>query len=68
MREDQMIMQFTPEQIHSLVFQAAGVGSGAVMREAPQVEMPSEEITAGLNMLLNEFDVPPVPGYLRIEG
>lgn len=51
-------MELTVEQIHEIVWQAAGVGSGAVMRRAPDVVMPEADINAGLNMLMEEFGIP----------
>ena len=50
------------DQIREIAFQAAGAGSGAVMREAPTVVMPSEDITEMVNTILVEFGI---EGYNR---
>lgn len=44
----------TERQIAEVVGQAAGLGAGAVMALAPDVEMPSEVISAGVDELLAE--------------
>lgn len=46
------------DALHTLVWEAAGVGSGAVMAEAPQVVMPSEVINEALQRLLIDHDLP----------
>lgn len=45
----------TKEKLRELAYQCAGVGSGAVMREAPHVVMPEAEITAGVEQVLAEL-------------
>lgn len=49
-------MQLSVEDIRGLVYQAAGVGSAAVMQLARDVVMPTEEIEAGLTKLLAEVE------------
>jgi hypothetical protein len=48
-------------RVREIAGQAAGLGAGAVMRQAPTVEMPSEEIAIGLSDLLAEFGVAGYP-------
>lgn len=62
-------MVFNDEQVREIAGQAAGLGAGAVMRLAPDVVMPSEEITAGLEALFAEHGVdvsPPNPDQTRL--
>lgn len=47
------------EWIRELAYQCAGVGSGAVMEDAPDVVMPSEKISKRVDELLLEFGVQP---------
>jgi hypothetical protein len=56
------------EALVGLVFQAAGVGAGAVMRLAPDVVMPEQEISHALRALLAEYgiDLAQVDGYERV--
>lgn len=44
--------------LRELACLAAGMGSGAVMKEAPNVVMPTEEILAGVDRLVGEFQQP----------
>lgn len=48
-------MHVTEKQIETLAYQAAGFGAGAVMVEAPDVVMPTEIITDGVQKLISEF-------------
>jgi hypothetical protein len=50
------------DRVREIAFQAAGAGSGAVMREAPDVVMPDREISEGVIALLAEFGI---EGYAR---
>jgi hypothetical protein len=49
--------------IRELVFLAAGVGSDAVMEEAPDVVMPYTEIRERLHKLLREYGIWPEESY-----
>jgi hypothetical protein len=49
------------ERVREIAGQSAGLGAGAVMQQAPTVEMPSEEIAIGLSGLLAEFGVADYP-------
>ena len=43
---------YTALEVRELVFLAAGIGSAAIMRRAPHVVMPTEDITEALEQLL----------------
>jgi hypothetical protein len=45
------------ELIREIAYQSAGAGSGAVMREAPNVIMPSQEISSSVDKILKEFGI-----------
>lgn len=45
------------ELIREIAYQSAGAGSGAVMKEAPDVVMPSQEISASVEKILKEFGI-----------
>lgn len=46
---------YTLREVQELVHLGAGVGSGAVMRQAPDVVMPSEEIIEGCQNVLDDY-------------
>jgi hypothetical protein len=48
-------MSITAEKVREIAYQCAGVGSGAVMKEAPTVVMPEKPITAGVEAVLREL-------------
>jgi hypothetical protein len=48
-------------RVREIAGQSAGLGAGAVMREAPEVVMPDQEIAIGLSSLLAEFGVTGYP-------
>ena len=43
--------------IREIAYQCAGAGSGAIMEEAPNVIMPSEEISERVDRILMEFGI-----------
>jgi hypothetical protein len=49
---------YTDSAIREMAYQAAGCGASAVMREAPDVVMPTETISAGVEAILAEYGVP----------
>lgn len=55
----------TGEQLYGLAFQAAAIASGAVIRESPDVAIPSEEIHGDLIDLMTDFLAPIPDRYQR---
>jgi hypothetical protein len=47
---------YTRRELEEVAGLGAGLGAGAVMRQAPDVVMPSEEISEGLGRVLADFD------------
>ena len=43
---------YSERELRTVALLAAGIGSGAVMRRAPHVVMPTEDITEGIEELL----------------
>jgi hypothetical protein len=64
--DSRSVIAMNAESIYELAFLAAGIGSGMVMRQAPKVARPSDEIAEALYCLLeDEFGIPRPPGYTR---
>lgn len=54
----------TAAELYELAAVCAGIGAGAVMREAPKVEMPTEAMSGALRRLLeDDYNVAAPPGW-----
>jgi ABC-type thiamin/hydroxymethylpyrimidine transport system permease subunit len=55
---------FTAEALYGLVFKAAGIGAGAVMREVGTVVLPTEVVAGAVRELLEgEYGIAAPEGY-----
>jgi hypothetical protein len=52
MTQSQPTNSYSEADVRTIAFMAAGLASGEVMRRAPHVVMPTEDITAGVEQIL----------------
>lgn len=43
---------YTEKDVRTIAFMAAGLGAGEVMRRAPHVVMPTDDVEAGVEQIL----------------
>lgn len=54
--------EFTTEQLHELVFQAAGAATRPLLEDNPDYVFPAERVQEAVNFVLRSFELPTAGG------